>query len=214
MTALADGHLAVYGLAEGRIAPTDGTNAFPLVLRLRPDGSMAAHTIYRDEGCGRVTGVAALRDGLAVLTVTRDGGGSSRGEPKLTVYQANRNGERARVLYTQPNASAPNHSLLQTPNGGLLLVTYPFGDAGSDLVKLDGPGSVAWTYDMPDVQDVRVAAIASDGDVFVLGAANSYRFTVARLTPSGEERWRRTYGDESVVRQLAGLRPLATEWQC
>ena len=208
VTALANGHLAVYGLAEGRIAPTDGTNAFPLVLRLRPGGPIATSTIYRDTGYGRVTGAAALSDGLAVLTVTRDGGGSSRGKPRLTVYQANPNGERTRVLYTQSNASTPNHSLLRTPDDGLLLVTYSFDDAGSDLVKLEGPESVAWTYNMPSVQDVRAAAIAPNGDVLVLGVVDSYQFTVARLTPSGEERWRRTYGDEGIVRQIAGVAPV------
>jgi hypothetical protein len=205
VTKLANGDLAVYGIAEGRLAPADGTNAFPLVLRLRPDGSIAASTIYRDEGYGRVAGAAALGEGLAVLTVTRGGDGVSRGEPTLTVYQTNPNGERTRVLYTQPNTSTPTQSLLRTPDEGLLLVAYAFGDAENDVIKLDGPGSVGWTYDMPGVQDVRAAAVAPNGDVFVLGAVDSYRFAVARLSPSGQERWRRTYGDDSAIRQLKGL---------
>jgi len=203
VTVIANGDLAVYGRAEGRIAPADGTNAFPLVLRLRPDGSIAATAIYRDAGYGRVTGAAPLGDGLAVLTVTR--GNAGRGEPELTVYQANPNAERTGILYSQSNTTTPDHSLLRTPDEGLLLVTYPRDDAGSDLIKLDGPESVAWTYQMPGVQDVRGAAMAPNGDVFVVGAVDSYRFTVARLTPSGEERWRRTYGDERVVRQLKGF---------
>jgi len=109
------------------------------------------------------------------------------------------------VLYTRSNTSAPDHSLHRAPDGSLLLVTFPFDDDASDLVKLDGPDSVAWTYQMPGVQDVRAVEVAPNGDVFVLGAVDAYRFAVARLSPTGNERWRRTYGDESVVRQLKGI---------
>jgi hypothetical protein len=204
-TRLANGHLAVYGLTEGRIAPADGTNAYPLVLRLQPDGSIPAATAYRDGGYGRVTGAVALGDGLAVLTMTREVDGAGRGAPKLTLYRTDADGGRTEVLYTRSNTSAPDHSLHRAPDGGLLLVTFPFDDAASDLVKIDGPGSMAWTYQMPGVQDVRAVEIAPDGDVFVLGAVDAYRFAIARLTPAGNERWRRTYGDERVVRQLKGI---------
>lgn len=201
---LTNGHLAVYGLTEGRIAPADGTNAFPLLLRLRHDGSISAQAAYRDDGYGRVTGAVALDDGLAVLTITREDDSAGRGSPKLTLYRTNADGERTEVLYTRPNTSAPDHSLCRTPDGGLLLILFPFDDDASDLVKLDGPGSVAWSYQMPSVQDVRAVEIAPNGDVFVLGAVDAYRFAVARLTPTGNERWRRIYGDESVVLQLKG----------
>lgn len=204
-TVLDNGDLAVYGLTEGRLAPTDGTNAYPLLLRLHPNGIIADNAIYRDGGYGRVAGAAPLNDGIAVLTITRDADDTGAGTPQLTLYRTDLSGTRQEVLYAQSNASAPAHSLLRMPDGGLLMMMYPF-EAGADhLFKLNGSGAAEWTYRMPEVQDIRAAALAPDGDLFVLGAIDSYQFTVARLTPSGQERWRRSYGDETVVRQIKGF---------
>lgn len=207
-TVLNNGDLAVYGLTEGRIAPTDGTNAFPLVLRLRPDGSIAAKAVYRDIGYGEVAGAAPLDDGLAALTTIRDAGASGVGTPQLILYRTNRDGARKDVLYAQPEASSPPHALRRTPDGGLVLTLFPFEADAPNLIKLDATGAVAWTYRMPAAQDVRAVAIAPNGDLLVLGATDASAFTIARLTPDGAETWRRTYGDETAVRQLKGFTAL------
>lgn len=204
-TVLDNGHLAVYGLTEGRIAPADGTNAFPLLLRMQPNGTIADKAVYRDGGYGEIAGAVALNNGIATLTNIRNAGASGVGTPTLTLYRTTLGGTRTDVLYAQSNASAPEHPLLRTPDGGLLLIMFPFEADAHDLVKLSATGTVEWTYQMSDAQDVRAASITSNGHLLVLGAVDAYQFTVARLTSTGREQWRRTYGDESVVRQIRGF---------
>lgn len=203
-TVLGEDHLAVYGLTEGRTAPTDGTNAFPLLLRLQPNGSIAANAVYRDQGYGRVTGAAALDDGLAVLTLTRGADNHGQGTPQLILYRTDRDGTRKDVLYTQSNASTPQQALRRTPDGGLSMIVRSF-ETGARLIELNASGSEVWTYQMPEGQDLRAVELAPDGDLFVLGASDAHAFAIARLAPNGDERWIRTYGDDTVGRRVQGF---------
>jgi len=206
-TLLRSGDLAVYGLTEGRTAPNDGTNAYPLLLRLRPNGTIASKAVYREAGFGRVAGAVPLNDGLAVLSATR--GSSAMGDsPSLTLYRTDRTGTRKGVLYQQMGAAAPDTPLLRTSDGGFLLITFPFSARADNVIKLSADGSVEWTYRLPEAQDVRATDLAPNGDIFVLGVGGGSAFTVARLAPTGLERWRRAYGDDAEVTSFGGFAAL------
>ena len=205
-TRLRSGDLAVYGLTEGRIAPNDGTNAYPLLLRLRPDGAIASKAVYRDEGFGRVAGAVPLNDGLAVLSVTR--GSSSTGGPlSLTLYRTDRTGTRTGILYQQMEASVPESPLLRTPDGGFLLITFPSSADADNIIKLGAGGSVQWTYRLPEAQDVRAADLAPNGDVLVLGVGAAPRLpSHASRPPAGNGGAARTATAQRSPRSAGLLR--------
>lgn len=195
--ALADGGFVVAGLTEGRIAPADGTIGFPMVLRVGASGRVEDTSVYRDIGYGRAMGVVPFADGLAVLVnhgiqVPRTGGGHN-----ITVYRTRLDGRRQEVLFHLSEAFLRGRSLLRTDDGGLVIVLNRTGRDGNDLVKLDRAGTLLWTYRMPQVQHVVSAAEAPNGDLFVLGLDSDHD-QLARLRPDGRERWRRTYGDETL----------------
>ncbi|MDX1532105.1 MAG: hypothetical protein R3362_11315, partial [Rhodothermales bacterium] len=136
--ALPDGGLVVGGIAEGRIAPTDGTIAYPLVLRFDEAGLVAGATVYRDgePDFGGVAGVAPLDDGLAVL-VRRDGA--------LVLYRTDRDGRDRRVLFRPPATFAPEGTLLRTHDGGLVFAVYPEVAEADAVFKVTEDGELAWS---------------------------------------------------------------------
>ena len=202
--ALPDGSLIVAGATEGRIGLGDWTNAFPLLLRVDPGGAVSDTAVYRDVRYGDAVAAVPLGDGLGVLVTQADYDDSGAEPPTLTLHRARADGTRESVLFERSGSFPTQQPLLRTADGGFALVLSRIRVDADDIVKLDGSGAVSWTYRMPEVQDVRAAAEAPDGSLFVLGVLNdSRRFVLARLDPSGEEVWRQTYGNDTLRRAVA-----------
>nr|NIQ55409.1 hypothetical protein [Gemmatimonadota bacterium]NIR37750.1 hypothetical protein [Actinomycetota bacterium]NIU75618.1 hypothetical protein [Gammaproteobacteria bacterium] len=197
--ALPDGGFVVGGFTDGGIGLGDWTNAFPLLLRVTAAGAIDASTVYRDLGFGGVAGVTASDQGLAVLVQTADYDATGVVAPDLALYRTRLDGRRQERLAALGARFPVREPLHRTRDGGFLVTTLRATVTGPDLVKLDATGSPIWTYHLPDAQDVRAAAEGSDGDLFVLGVRDDSRhLEIARLSPSGDERWRRTYGTDEL----------------
>lgn len=192
--ALPDGGFVVAGLTEGVIAPADGTNGYPLLLRVSPEGRIEDTAVYRDIGYGDALAAVPLEDELGVLVRHE----KEIAQSHLTLYRTRLNGARQEAVIRLPE-SPYGHSLLRTRDGGFLVVLSRARAGGDDLVKLDKDDRVSWTYRMPAAQHVVSAAESPDGDVFVLGVgSDAHSNELARLRPDGRESWRRSYGGETV----------------
>lgn len=191
--ALPDGGFVVAGLADGVIAPADGTNGYPLLLHVTPEGLVEDAAVYRDIGYGSALAAVPFENELGVL-VQHD---KEIAQSHLTLYRTRLNGARQEAVIRLPE-SPYGRSLLRTRDGGFLVVLSRVTASGDDLVKLDEDNRVSWTYRMSSAQIVVSAAEAPNGDVLVLGVGNDARSNeLARLRPNGHERWRRSYGGDT-----------------
>lgn len=204
-----DGTVVVTGLTSGRIGRGDWTNGFPLVLRVRPDGSIADTTVYRDVRYGSALGTAPLDGGLSVLVGKQDYDQTGVEPKALTLYQANSDGTRRDILFRPDSTFAARNPLHRTTDSGVLLGLSRTDGNDTDLIKLRDSGSVDWTFRMPDVQFVSAVAEAPNGDFFVLGIRNARQFDLARLDPEGAIEWRRTYGTDSTDAPFRRARSIA-----
>lgn len=130
--ALPDGGFVVAGLTEGVIAPADGTNGYPLLLRVSPEGRIEDTAVYRDIGYGNALAAVPLEDELGVLVRHE----KEIAQSHLTLYRTRLNGARQEAVIRLPE-SPYGHSLLRTRDGGFLVVLSRARAGGDDLVKLD-----------------------------------------------------------------------------
>lgn len=194
-TLLSDGNFLVYGFAEGVGGAGDWTNAFPFLLFMRSDGTVADTVVYRHIRYGVVIGAAPFGGGVAVLidSVLRVTG--SEPHTKRVYLLESDYSLGAVILSTADFASPPLH-LIPTSDGGFLVRMLPKQITADDLMKVDAAGEVAWTYHMPDVQDVTSVAETEDGDILVLGVRVGDQFDVVRLGSGGEVQWQKTYTND------------------
>lgn len=200
VTALPSGGLVVAGLTNGGRGPLDGPVSIPLLLRVSPDGRIADTTVYRHASDGVTIGVVPYGNGLAVLLEEQTPDQEDPTLPNTTLYRTSPSGTPEGVLFERADTFLPRQPLRHTSDGGFLLVLSPSNGRPSQLVKLNSEGDVAWSQERPDV---RSAVEASDGEVIVLGRHDSHQFDLTRLTPGGQERWHRRYGNDTLHRPEA-----------
>lgn len=184
--ALASHEIVVGALAEGVIAPTDGTIGYPAVVRFADDDVEAVVYDDGDLDYTGVHGIAPLGTGLAIATAT---------DREVTLYATDRRGRSRDVLFRpEVEAGLPEDALVATPDG-LVLAVYPSRHGDPHLYAVSASGQLRWTYRVPDAQDVRAVSVGPDGDLYVVAVGDptlAGRPIIERLSPDGEARWRVT----------------------
>lgn len=195
-TVLPNGDFVVYGFTEGVGGAAEWTNAFPFLLFMHSDGTIADTVVYRDIRYGEVIGAAPFGNEVAVLvdSVLRVGGPEPN-ELKISLLEADHS--LGDVIYSLADSMrhlfAPANPLVPTPDNGLVFAFYPIHRADDGLIKINAAGEIVWTYDSVGSVDV-----AEDGDILVLSNRNRDQFDVARLNAAGQVQWQKTYGDPEV----------------
>jgi len=200
ITALPSGALVVAGFTNARLGPVDQVLSIPLLLRVSPDGHITDTTVYRYVDDGEVTGAVPHRDGLAVFLQEQSYDQETPDLPNATFYHTAPTGERMSTLFQQTDAFLPRRPPHRTSDGGFLLVLSPSGDHPDELVKLNSEGTVAWRNQR---SGLRSAVEVAGGDIVVLNRKDSRRYDLTRLSPSGQEQWQRTYGNDTLRRPAA-----------
>ena len=106
------------------------------------------------------------------------------------------------------------NSVLQTPDGGYILVGYTqsFGNGGNDvwLIKADSDGNRKWDkfYGGRGSDVGQVIINATDGGYIILGETNSFgsglnNIWLMKMNTKGEEEWRKTFGGEEFENGFA-----------
>lgn len=206
-----DGAIIATGQTDGRIGQGDWTNGFPLLLRVRPGGSIADTTVYRDVRYGSALDAVVLDNGLAVLVEEQNYDQTGVEPTALALYRTDPDGTRRDTLFRPDSMFAARDPLHRTDDGGFLLALGRTDEDDADLIKLGRSGQVEWTYRMPDVQFTSAVAEAGGGDLFVSGTRSARQFDLVRLGPDGAPKWRRTYGTDSTGAPFRDVRSIVAD---
>jgi len=196
-TVLPSGDFLVYGFAEGRIGYGDWTNAFPLLLFMHADGSVADTVIYRNIKYGEIRGAAPFGNEVAVLvdSVLRVSGS----EPNLLrIHLLQADHSLGDIIYSLADStrylSTPANPLVPTPDNGLIFAFWPSQVAEDNIIKIGANGEIAWTYHMPGLWAIDTT---EDGYILVIGASGNV-LNIVSLGIDGEVQWQTTYREPGV----------------
>jgi len=210
-TLLPNGDFLVYGFAEGQIGYGDWVNAYPLLLFMHADGSVADTVIYRNIKYGEIIGAAPFANGVAVLvdSVLRVRGA----EPNsLKIHRLQADHSLGEVIYSLADSMnvffTPPQPLAPAANNGLILILSR-NIRTDDLTKISAAGEIEWTYRLPDVQHrVKSVAQTGEGDILVLGVRTPPQFEVVKLNADGQVQWQKSYWDTEGVGSVFAIAAL------